>query len=91
LKKVPLEDIRINLSIGTSIEVDEEMIEILGFKPEAKEIENFESSFKEAFSNEVKAVELLPHDVPRFKQPVEVKFEAVSEENVVYIQKVDPT
>jgi hypothetical protein len=90
LKKVPLEDIRINLSIGTSIEVNEEMIEILGFKPEAKEIENFESSFKEAFSNEVKAVELLPHDVRRFKQPVEVKFEAVSEENVVYIQKVDP-
>jgi len=54
-------------------------------------MENFESSFKEAFSSEVKAVELLPHDVPRFKQPVEVKFEAVSEENVVYIQKVDPT
>jgi hypothetical protein len=43
------------------------MIEILGFKPEAKEIEYFESSFKEAFSSEVKAVELLPRDVPRFK------------------------
>ncbi len=54
------------------------MIEILGFKPEAREIENFESSFKETFSSKVKAFELLPHYVPRFKQPVEVKFEAVS-------------
>ena len=54
-------------------------------------MENFKSSFKEKFGNEVKAVELLPHDVPRFKQPVKVKFEALSEENVVYIQKVDPT
>ncbi len=71
------------------------MIEILGFKPEAKEMENYESSFKKDFSKEIKAVELLPHDKPddprpRFKQPVEVKFEAVSEENVVYIQKNDP-
>ncbi len=66
---MPLDDIRINLSIGTSIEADEE---ILGFKPEAKEMESFESSFKEFFSPEVKAIELLPHDVARFKQPVKV-------------------
>jgi hypothetical protein len=70
LNNVTLQHIRINLSIGTSVEVDEEMVEILGFIPEARELENFDSSFKAAFSNEVKAVELLPHDVPRFKQPV---------------------
>jgi hypothetical protein len=63
------------------------MIQILGFEPKATELETFDSTFKKDFGEHVKAINLEPHDKPRFKQPVEVKFEAASEENVVYIQK----
>lgn len=77
MKKVPLEDIRVDLSIGTVIEADEELLGLPpGQKLEAREMENFESSFKDALSPEVKAIELLPHDIPRFKHPVKVQFEA---------------
>ncbi len=34
-------------------------------------------------------IELFPHDIPRFKQPIKVNFEAYSDNNVIFIQKND--
>ena len=31
----------------------------------------------------------MPHDIPRFKQPIKVKFDVVGENNVIFIQKDD--
>ena len=75
---VPLNDFKIDLSTILKEITFISDAEILGFKPVAKNKEDFVSNFKQDLDSHTKVIELLPHDVPRFNQPVTVNFEAVS-------------
>lgn len=81
------DNIEIDLSIGTTIEVDEDIIQKIGVALKAEEMDTEKtneliesSSFIKNgdFSSDVKPIELLPHDVKRFPQPITVKLEAAS-------------
>jgi hypothetical protein len=63
-------------------------VEVLGFIPTAREIDTYPSIFKEQLSPEAKVIELEPHDVMRFAQPVVVKFNAAApQNNILCVQK----
>jgi len=59
-------------------QIEAESEEVLGFIPTAKEVKTYPSTFKEQMSTSAKVIELEPHDVQRFAQPVVVKFKAAA-------------